>query len=830
MQASPPFKSRGISVRYIAPAALAAVVFWTISATTSRPHAGMSVGSVATLVLGMTTLGLMWRERERALEQRLMAEADERFIAAAENGLDAFALMDAVRDTSGYIHDFRFRYVNAKTEEIMGLTRDEIVGQMFHALLPDNYRFGFFERCCKVVETGHPMDEESPVKTGRVKASWLRSRVVKLGDGVAITSINLTEAKAVQKQYEVLANFSESVFESAPFSIIATDPQGLITSMNAAAERLSQYTRDELIGNVSMAALYDVSELQLQWLERGGGPEEAPNAFALLTSETTAAETEEREWTYVRKDGTRAPVSLSLRAIRSHAGELEGYIGIASDITDRRQLLSYVTHLSKHDPLTGLAGRAMLREKLQVAVERAKVTGRRVAVFVMDLDHFKRVNDSLGHQAGDQVIREAAQQLRSAVRSTDIVGRMGGDEFVVILTDIQTIEDIDQFAQTLVQRISRTMTVNQYELNVTASVGVCIYPDFANDADSLLERADAAMYESKEGGRNQHLIFNSAMLKESSNRLQMEHELRFALKNDEFSLVYQPQVDLRTGDVVGLEALLRWNNSRLGQVSPGEFIPLAEETGLIVPIGEWVFRQACLEGKRMGDAVGRELSVAINLSPRQFRQKNLLEVIERALLESGLAARNLEIEITENTLMINSAANLEMLQKIRELGGRIAIDDFGTGFCSFSYLLEYHVDRLKIDQSFVRRAVVDSNAAAVVRTVLAMSHGLNIKVVAEGVETAEQLRFLRRRRCDEAQGFLFARPVSAEDFPGIVDAVRREWQNNLQKFAGEARPAAPTALVPPRHLEILKDSQPKTSDIKLVDERVPARLVAVRKR
>jgi len=422
----------------------------------------------------------------------------------------------------------------------------------------------------------------------------------------------------------------------------------------------------------------------------------------------------------------------------------------------------------------------MLRDKLLEAVERAKENDRKVAVFVLDLDNFKRVNDSLGHQAGDQVIREAAQQLRGAVRATDTVGRLGGDEFVVILSDIQSIDDIDRFAQNLVHRISRTMLVNQYELNVTASVGVCIYPDFANDADSLLERADAAMYASKENGRNQHQIFNSAMLKESSSRLTMEHELRHALKNDEFTLVYQPQVCLRTGVVVGLEALLRWSNGRLGRVSPADFIPLAEETGMIVPIGEWVFQQACLEGKKMSDAIGRDLSVAINLSPRQFRQKNLLGVIERALAESGLAAKNLEIEITENTLMINSSSNLDMLQKIRELGCRIAIDDFGTGFCSFSYLLEYHVDRLKIDQSFVRRAVEDANAAAVVRTVLAMSHGLNIKVVAEGVETAEQLKFLKRRRCDEAQGYLFARPISAAEFPAAVEAIQRERHHELR--------------------------------------------------
>jgi EAL domain-containing protein (putative c-di-GMP-specific phosphodiesterase class I) len=274
-------------------------------------------------------------------------------------------------------------------------------------------------------------------------------------------------------------------------------------------------------------------------------------------------------------------------------------------------------------------------------------------------------------------------------------------------------------------------------------------------------------------------------LKESSNRLMMEHELRNALKNNELSLVYQPQVCLRTGEVVGLEALVRWENRRLGRVSPAEFIPLAEETGLIIPIGEWIFEQACKEGKKIGDAVGRELCVAINLSPRQFRQKNLLDVIKQSLSKSGLLAKNLEIEITENTLMVNSAANLKMLQEFRELGGRIAIDDFGTGFCSFSYLLEYHVDRLKIDQSFVRRAATDPNAAAVVRTIIAMSHGLSIKVVAEGVETAEHLSFLQRRRCDEAQGFLFARPITANEFPAAVEAIRRAGHHDRKKVATE---------------------------------------------
>jgi diguanylate cyclase (GGDEF)-like protein/PAS domain S-box-containing protein len=798
---SPALRFRNFAVRYFIPLALFAILLREVGVATSAIHTSPTPGRFAALMLCVAMASVLWRERESSLERRKAKEADERFIAAAENGLDAFFLYDAIRGRDGKVIDFRFRFLNTQAEEMLGMKRDQLVGQLLCTVIPGIIPNGFFERFCKVVETGHPLDEEFPVKGNTIKASWLRSRVVKLGDGIAVTSINLSETKETERRYEGIANFSDLIFESAPFSIIATDKDGMITAMNQAAEKLSRYSRQELIGKASLTIMHDDTELVQRGQELSPESSTRLEGFAVLAVKAAQGEMEEREWTYVRKDGSRSPVSMAMRAIRSSTGSVEGYVGIVSDITDRRQMLTYVTHLAKHDHLTGLAGRTMLRERLVEAVERAKESERKVAVFVVDLDNFKRVNDSLGHQAGDQVIREAAQQLRGAVRTTDTVGRMGGDEFVVVLPDIQSIDDINGFAQTLVQRISKTMVVNHYELNVSASVGVCIFPDFASDADGLLERADAAMYASKENGRNQHQIFNSKMLKETSSRLAMEHELRSALKNDEFSLVYQPQVCLRTGEVVGLEALLRWSNPRLGRVSPADFIPLAEDTGLIVPIGEWVFGRACMEGKQMGDAIGRELSVAINLSPRQFRQGNLLDVIEGALAKSGLAPRNLEIEITENTLMINSAANLEMLQRIRELGGRIAIDDFGTGFCSFSYLLEYHVDRLKIDQSFVRRAVEDSNAAAVVRTVLAMSHGLNIKVVAEGVETADQLKFLRRRRCDEAQGYLFARPITASEFPAAVEAIRRE-RHHDRRPVDQVRRESGMFIPPERYVEV----------------------------
>jgi diguanylate cyclase (GGDEF)-like protein len=450
-------------------------------------------------------------------------------------------------------------------------------------------------------------------------------------------------------------------------------------------------------------------------------------------------------------------------------------VGIAVDITERKEMLARVTHLATHDPLTMLAGRTLLQENTAQAVERARRYGTRVAAFLIDIDQLKRINDSLGHTNGDKVLVEIAERLKRAVRSSDTVARVGGDEFAVVMPDIMGIADVEQCGQNLVQWIAAPISVDGHEVHLTASVGACVFPDFAADSKHLLKRADAAMYSAKEDGRNHCRIFTEDMLKETAGRLSMEHALRHAAANGELRMHYQPQVSLMSGRVIGMEGLLRWTHPKLGEVPPSVFVPLAEETGLIVPIGAWAFRTACTEAMQLRKELRMDFTISVNLSPRQFQQKNLLEVIENALEVSGLPARSLEIEITENMVMLNSESNLNKLQKIRELGARIAIDDFGTGFSSFTYLLQYQVDRLKIDQSFVRQAVDDANAAAVVRTIIAMSHGLNMKVVAEGVETEEQLRFLLRRKCDEAQGRFFSGPVPAEEFARVVEAMGETW-------------------------------------------------------
>jgi diguanylate cyclase (GGDEF)-like protein/PAS domain S-box-containing protein len=724
----------------------------------------------------LATALLVWRERNQAVVQRRSSEANAHFMAAAETSQDAFLILDPVKNAAGDLVDFRYRYVNSHAEKVLLTPRNKLLNQEMCALFPVNRTNGLFDRYRKVALSGEPLTEESAAPGEDGKESWLRYRVIKLGDGVAVTASDATEIRAQEERYRTLASFSNSVFENAPFSIIETDLKGIIQAMNGAAERLTGYKGAELVGKSAITILHEPSELSRRPDDSGEGDEKDHpelEGFELLTAKAANGEVDEREWTYMRRDGTTFPVHVAVNAVRDGAGKVSGFIAIASDITERKQLMTYLNHMASHDQLTGLPGRTLLRERIAEAIEKAMLHGRKVAVFVIDLDHFKRMNDSLGHRSGDEVLVGMAERMRQSLRRSDTLGRLGGDEFVVVMPHIAFLSDVEKCAKRLVDRVSSTALVGDMEVNLTASVGVCVYPDFAEDVDSLLERADAAMYAAKEGGRNQYQIFAEAMLKESQDRLSMDTALRHSLAREELFLHYQPLVSLTTGRVIGMEALLRWHHPKLGVVSPVTFIALAEETGQIVPIGEWALKRSCMQAKALCDELGMDLSVSVNLSPRQFEQNNLLDVIDEALRDSGLPAKNLQVELTENTLMINSASNLEKLQQIRQLGARVAIDDFGTGFCSFSYLLQYPVDRLKIDQSFVMKAVTEPNAATVVRTIVAMSHHLGIKVIAEGVETPDHLRFLAQRNCDEAQGYYFSRPVAAAGFVEAVHAIHR---------------------------------------------------------
>ncbi len=725
------------------------------------------------LSLAATSTIWPWSSRRRFAEgpgKHLPPSIDyARFLGAAEVSLDAFCLIDADRNEAGLIVGFDVAYSNRVARALIpGLDK----GELEH-LLSGSDATGttgsLFQKLCRVINSGEAMLEDLEIQDRHVRATWLRFQVVRLGDGAALTLTDISVAKAGESRLRELSDFSESIFENAPFSIIATDADGLIIAMNQAAEKLSSYNRDDLVGKAPITLLHDRKELQARAKEMKVRAVPALEGFDVLTARAVSSGTDEQEWTMLRGDGARTPVNVAVRALQT-GGETTGFVWITFDITERRAMMEYVTHLATHDQLTGLVGRAFLQDRIRQAVERARRYGTKVAICVLDLDYFKRINDSLGHWAGDQVLLETAARLRLAVRSSDTVARMGGDEFVVVLEDITNLSDVELCAGNLLTRFSPEMLIEDHQLHVTASIGVCVFPDVAGDVRSLLKWADAAMYEAKESGRNQYQMFREEMLKDGADRLSLERSLRLAIQRNEMCLYYQPHVSLVTGEVIGMEALLRWKHPERGLLMPAQFISLAEETGLILPLGEWAFTHACIEGKALCDELGMDLSLSVNLSPRQFQQKNLVGIVTSALEQSGLPARSLEVEITENTLMVNSPATLEKLQHIRALGVRTAIDDFGTGFCNFKYLLDYAVDRLKIDQQFVRLAATDANAAAVVRSIIAMSHGLNIKVVAEGVETEEQFRFLVRKRCDEAQGFFIAHPVPATEFAATVRA------------------------------------------------------------
>ena len=747
-------------------AVVCATVAWCAWAIGSSHLHAFVAGAVLSITWPWTS-----ERRDPEMPSMLLESEEERtrFLAAAETSLDAFAILDTVRDGSGQITDFRISYANTNAERLVKAGMDGLTGRLLSAIKIKMADRRFLDTLRTVVNQGMTVGDEVDVtENPLLDASWVRYKVVRLGDGVAITLSNVSEAKATEEKYKKLAEFTSSIFENAPFSMFAADVDGVVTAMNRAAEKLSGYKRDDLVGKAPLMLLHDRKEMAERAKELGMSSAMMMDGFEVLTAKAAEGGMEEQEWTLVRSDGVRIPVNAAVRALTNDAGEVTGFVSIEFDVTERRAMMDYVTHMANHDQLTGLVGRAVLHDRIVQAVERARRYGTKVAIFVLDLDQFKRINDLLGHWAGDQVLLETASRLRQAVRSSDTVARMGGDEFVVVMEDITNIVDVEHCATTLVTRFAPEMSVEEHMLHVSASVGVCVYPDSAGDAPSLLRWADAAMYAAKEGGRDQFQLFREGMLKDKSNRLSMERSLRQAIGRDELRLHYQPYVSLVTGEVVGMEALVRWEHPELGLLLPASFINLAEETGLIMPLGEWAIRRACAEAKAMRDELGMELQLSVNLSPRQFQQKNLLEVIETALRESQLPANSLEVEITENTLMVNSAATLAKLQEMRELGVRIAIDDFGTGFCNFNYLLEYQVDRLKIDQHFVKLAATEANAAAVVRAIIAMSHGLNIKVIAEGVETEDQFRFLVRKRCDEAQGFFLARPVPATQFGETV--------------------------------------------------------------
>jgi diguanylate cyclase (GGDEF)-like protein/PAS domain S-box-containing protein len=727
---------------------------------------------VAGLPISVRRLTLIVRDTKRSRDNEL------RLIAAAESSADAVILYDSVHDAAGEIRDFKFIFLNGNAAQTIGLDRSQVLGKNLYEVFPTIRTTDLFERHKRVAETGEPALIEVTSSTFQPtgKPGRYQIQVVKLSNGIATTITDVTARYQHKEDLKRALNFNKSIIASSPFSIIVTDKTGTITTINPAAERMLWYEESDLLGRDSIE-LHDPEELRQRAIDLSTqfDTEVHPDhqVFRLAPEKGLI---DEREWTYIRKDGSRVPVQLVVTALRDSDECITGFVGISYDLTERKRAEEYIYHVAHHDPLTGLPTRTLLRDRLEVSIERARRTQDNLAVMMVDLDNFKRVNDSLGHQAGDTVLCEISKRLKSCVRKSDTVGRMGGDEFVVLLPDLRSDKDAEEVCQKLLAAVAQPIRIGKHEIIVTASIGIGLFP-LCEDVDSLFKNADFAMYRVKNSGRNGSQVYVPGIAMQGLQQLQMESALRTALEDQEFEILYQPQISFANGQMLGMESLLRWNSSEFGLVGPNTFIPLAEETGLIVPIGEWVLLQSCKEVAALQRRLGVECSVAVNISPRQFQQKDFPATVERALNTSGLKPEQLELEITENLLMVDSEESLEIMQRVRKLGVRFAIDDFGTGFSNMGYITRFAVDRLKIDRSFISRCDVDENSRAVTAAIIALAHSLQIEVIAEGVESEEHVQMLRQMSCDQAQGYFYSRPLKLVDMQNFSLRNLREHPN-----------------------------------------------------
>ena len=658
-------------------------------------------------------------------------------------------------------------YVSPIVEQLGGYSPQEVIGRPFTDFIHPDDLPGLIESFRRTV-AGSPEPSEYRVLSKSGEMRWVRtsSRPVYDGDqivGLRAVLMDITDRRRVE---EALRE-SETKFRTLAETVAAAAfifQGNRMSYVNSAAEAQTGYSREELLGMNFWEVIHPDfrEEVKQRGLARQRGePVPARYEVKLLT-----------------KNGEERWVDFMAASI-----DFEGapaVLGTAFDITERKQAEETIRHLAYHDGLTSLPNRTLFEDRLTVTLAQARRKQRLAAVMFLDLDRFKVVNDTVGHAVGDQLLQSVAERLKTLVRDGDTVARVGGDEFTVLLPEVGCMEDAVEVAERILETLRRPWQVNGHEFRITTSIGIAMCPIDGEDAESLIRNADTAMYRAKDSGRDNYQLYTPAMNSKIAERLAVESSLRRSVERGEFAVHYQPQVSIETGRIVGVEALVRWQHPERGLVSPLEFIPIAEETGLIVPLGAWVLRTACAQNRAWQDAGLPPMRMAVNLSARQFQRHDLLDTVAAALAESGLSAQYLQLEITEGAAMQDVDLTLAILRELKEAGVQVSIDDFGTGHSSLSYLKRFPIDVVKIDQSFVQDLTVDPNDAAIASTIIVMAHNLGLKVIAEGVETAEQLAFLRERDCDEMQGFLFSRPKPAPELDQMLRRNGRRTRSSVR--------------------------------------------------
>lgn len=575
-------------------------------------------------------------------------------------------------------------------------------------------------------------------------------------DGTLLGAVMVFRDVTARRQMEHLLRESEERFHSSfelaaiGMALIALD--GGFLQVNNALCEIFGYTRDELLGS------------NLRILTDADHHDKVINHYLRqLVADVLPTFQVEAEC-FHKVAGKTVWTMMSASLVRTTDGEPQYFIVQIQNISNRKYAEQQLIYLANHDPLTGLLNRDQFHNRLTQALSSGQRHNRKLAVMYLDLDRFKLINDTLGHRLGDLLLQAVSERLRTSVRANDILARLGGDEFIVLLSDINQIDDVARIAQKTLDILAQPFTLEGNDLVVTASIGISIHPDDGKDSHTLLMNADTAMYLAKERGKNNFQFYTLEMTEKSIERMKVERGLRHALAHNELRLHYQPQICTGSGVVVSAEALVRWQHPEWGLVYPDRFINVAEETGLIVPIGAWVLREACLQAKTWIENDGPFSSVAVNVSARQFLDTNLFQTVKRTLAETGLNPSVLELEITESAIMQDPENTLQVLHQFQGLGVRLSIDDFGTGYSSLTYLRRFPIQSVKIDRSFVIDLPYDDGSKTLVRAITALAHELKLSVVVEGVETKDQLSFLTEQKCDSLQGYMFSRPVSAEQF------------------------------------------------------------------
>jgi len=710
-------------------------------------------------------------ERKQANESAGLAPSEVQFkeLADLQFALDQHAIV-AVTDVHGTI-----TYVNDKFCSISQYSKDELIGQNHRILNSGCHSKEFFEQMYHTIANGKVWHGEIKNKAKGGSIYWVDTTIVptlntegKPQQYVAIRA-DITERKQAEEAVKESLAMSENAikeladqkFALDQHSIVAvTDVQGTITYVNEKFCAISQYSKDELIGQ------------NHRILNSGHHPKDF---FQQMYGTITGGAVWHGEIKNRAKDGSLYWVDTTIVPFLDPKGRPRQYVAIRTDITERKVAEERIQFLAYTDALTGLPNRRLLQDRLTQALAAARRQKGRVALLFLDLDSFKNINDSLGHSVGDLLLQELAERLRTWGRKQDTVARVGGDEFLIVLTELKDITDAAVAAERLLDGIIGEYSIRGHALNITCSLGISIFPEHGTDPETLMKNADAAMYNAKQNGRNNFRFFTEEMNAQVVERLTLENSLRLALDRKELFLVYQPQVDMATGRIVGLEALLRWQHPELGLVPPDRFIRIAENSGLILPIGEWVLRSACSQALKWQEEDLPAVTIAVNVSAIQFRQENFCGLVRRVLHETGLAPQCLELELTESLLLADAEVTLSVIQELKAMGLTLAIDDFGTGYSSFSYLRQFRVSKLKIDRSFIRDVAVNPDDAAITTAIISMAKSLKLKVIAEGVEDEAQMSFLRAHQCDEIQGYYFSKPLAVDK---VADKLRQTLAHN----------------------------------------------------